>query len=364
MSFEIDIDLRQGDFQLSAAFRSGARITALMGRSGSGKTTLVNAIAGLVRPQRGRIVVDGIILLDLAQGICVPAHRRRVGYVFQEGRLFPHLTVKQNLMFGRWFAPRREAGAEPDHITDLLGIGHLLARRPATLSGGEKQRVAIARALLANPRILLMDEPLAALDRAAKDEILPVLERLHRELAIPVIYVTHDMAEVERLADHLVLMAGGRVLAYGPPGGLQADPALPLIRAREAAVGLDGRVEGYDVAYGLARLGVAGGVFLVPAPPLAAGDIRRLRIFAGDVSLSREKPGPSSILNVLCARIHSAVATTPHEMTCVLGLGEAGQGARLLARVTRMSWDRLALAEGAAVFAQVKAVALVRAGRN
>lgn len=213
MSFEIDIDLRQGDFHLSAAFRSGARITALMGRSGSGKTTLVNAIAGLVRPQRGRIVVDGMILLDLAQGICVPAHRRRVGYVFQEGRLFPHLTVKQNLMFGRWFAPRREAGAEPDHITDLLGIGHLLARRPATLSGGEKQRVAIARALLANPRILLMDEPLAALDDARKAEILPYIERLRDETHIPVIYVTHAASEAARLAEEVVLLEAGKVVA-------------------------------------------------------------------------------------------------------------------------------------------------------
>jgi molybdate transport system ATP-binding protein len=203
-----------------------------------------------------------------------------------------------------------------------------------------------------------MDEPLSALDRLTKDEVLPFLERLHETLSLPVIYVSHDMAEVERLADHLVLMEAGRVIASGPLTDLQSDPARPLMKTRDAAVSLDAVVRHYDATYGLVSLSVEGGVFLVPAAPVAVGSSRRLRIAAGDVSLAREKPRQSTIVNVLPARILAAAASGEHEMTVLLGLGHSGSGAKLLARVTGRSWDLLELAEGLDVYAQIKAVAL------
>ena len=203
---EVDIEHRLGAFELDIHFRSGRGLTALLGRSGAGKTSVVNVIAGLVRPERGRIVVDGSVLIDTERGIRASTHRRRVGYVFQESRLFPHLTVRQNLLFGRWFA-RGFAPAVPlDDVVDLLGIGTLLDRRPGRLSGGEKQRVAVGRALLAGPRLLLMDEPLASLDARRKDEILPYIERLRDQASVPIIYVSHAVAEVTRLASTIVLI--------------------------------------------------------------------------------------------------------------------------------------------------------------
>ena len=244
-------------------------------------------------------------------------------------------------------------------VTELLGLERLLDRSPQNLSGGERQRVAIGRALLSQPKLLLMDEPLSALDALTKDEVLPFLERLHETLSLPVIYVSHDMAEVERLADHLVLMEAGRVIASGPLTELQSDPALPLMKARDAAVSLDAVVGQYDAAYGLVSLSVAGGTFVVPAPRTAAGVSRRLRVFAGDVSLARERPLQSTIINVLTARILAVTASGEHEITAVLGLGPQGDGARLLARVTRRSWELLELAQGLDIYAQVKAVALV-----
>ena len=216
MSLEVEIDHRQGAFRLRGSFRSDGRLTALFGRSGSGKTTLVNVIAGLIRPERGRIAVDGATLLDTQAGVFVPKHRRRIGYVFQEGRLFPHLSVRQNLLFGRWFAGReggaRTRASDLDAVVALLGIGHLLRRRPAGLSGGEKQRVAIGRALLARPRLLLMDEPLASLDEARKAEILPFIERLRDEAGVPIVYVSHAVGR-GGAARHDRRRAGGR------PGG-------------------------------------------------------------------------------------------------------------------------------------------------
>lgn len=212
----VDVEHEQGAFRLAADFAAPAGVTALFGRSGSGKTTLVRIIAGLVRPRRGRVVVAGVTLLDTARGLALAPHRRRIGYVFQEGRLLPHLTVRQNLLFGRWFAPRREPGTEPGAIVELLGIGHLLHRRPGSLSGGETQRVAIGRALLAKPRLLLMDEPLAALDDARKAEILPFIARLRDETRVPIVYVSHARSEVARLADTVVMLEDGRVTAAGP----------------------------------------------------------------------------------------------------------------------------------------------------
>ena len=349
-----------GSFCLDAAFDSAGGLTALFGRSGAGKTSVINAIAGLLRPERGRIVLDGDVLTDTKRRIFVPAQSRRIGYVFQEGRLFPHLSVRQNLLYGRWFAPKGGGMAEIEQIVELLGIGKLLERSPRNLSGGERQRVAIGRALLSQPKLLLMDEPLSALDQMTKDEILPYLERLHETLALPVLYISHDMAEVERLADQLVLMNSGRVLAAGPLSQLQADLSLPLSLARDAAVSLEATVVNQDAADGLVTLAVDGGRFLVPSDPVRPGEHRRLRVLADDVSLARERPNQSTIVNVLRARILSVRSASDHRVTALLGLGEDGTGARLLSRVTQRSWSQLDLNPGLDVYAQIKGVALVR----
>jgi molybdate transport system ATP-binding protein len=236
----------------------------------------------------------------------------------------------------------------------------LLDRSPRNLSGGERQRVAIGRALLTQPKLLLMDEPLSALDHMTKNEILPYLERLHEALTLPVLYVSHDMAEIERLADQLVLMNGGRVVASGPLGQLQADPSLPLVLSRDAAVSLDAVVVSQDAADGLVSVAVEGGRFLVPSGPVQQGERKRLRVLAGDVSLARQRPSQSTIVNVLAARILSAQKTADHQLIVLLGLGEDGKGARLLSRVTQRSWDQLDLKPGLDIYAQIKAVALTR----
>ena len=200
----VDVTRRLGDFTLHAAFESAGKLTALFGASGSGKTTLVNLIAGLIRPDSGRIVVDGRTLVDTSGRVLLPASKRHIGYVFQDARLFPHLTVAQNLRYGRFFAPRGERYADFDAVVDLLGIGSVLGRRPARLSGGEKQRVAIGRALLASPRLMLMDEPLASLDGARRLEIMGVIERIRDELKLPILYVSHDRGEIDRLATSVI----------------------------------------------------------------------------------------------------------------------------------------------------------------
>ncbi len=217
MSIAVSIAHRQGEFSLDIAFAADAHVVALFGPSGSGKTTILNVIAGLVRPKEARIAVGGRVLVDTGAGVFVPPHRRRIGYVFQDGRLFPHLSVRRNLAYGRWFAARTERWAKPQEVVALLGIGHLLDRYPGTLSGGEKQRVAIGRALLASPRLLLMDEPLASLDEARKRETLPYIERLRDELAIPIVYVSHSLVEVERLAGRIVRIEAGRLATTLPP---------------------------------------------------------------------------------------------------------------------------------------------------
>lgn len=346
-----------GGFSLDAAFTVPARgVTGLFGPSGSGKTSVLRCIAGLQRVADGRCVVDGDVWQDAAT--FRPTHRRPISYVFQEASLFPHLSVRRNLLFG---APKAagERRIAFDEVVEMFGIAPLLERAPANLSGGERQRVAIGRALLSQPSLLLMDEPLSALDRQTKDEILPFLERLHDTLSLPVLYVSHDMAEIERLADHLVLIDEGRVVASGPLAELQSDPALPLAAARDAAVGLDAVVDSWDEDYGLLSLTVEGATFRVPAVERRRGSRVRLRIAAGDVSLTRGQNPESTILNVLPARIVQT-RRNGNEMILVLGLGSDGTGARLLARVTRLSWERLKLSEGERVDAQVKSVALAR----
>jgi molybdate transport system ATP-binding protein len=334
-------------------------VTAIFGPSGCGKTTVARCLAGLQNLPGSSCAIDGDIWQDRT-AFRLP-HQRPIGYVFQEASLFSHLSVRRNLLYGapRGAAAAGSSGVAFDEVIALLGLAELLERSPHNLSGGERQRVAIGRALLSRPKLLLMDEPLSALDQLTKAEILPFLERLHEQLALPVIYISHDMAEIERLADHLVLMHEGKVTAAGPLRDLQSDPALPLAHAREAAVSLDAIVEAYDPAYRLLTLHVDDGRLLVPAPPMAAGRRQRLRIAASDVSLARTPPHASSILNALPARIVSRSPAGPGEVIVVLALGQTGSGAKMLARITQRSWDQLELAEGMDIFAQVKGVSLV-----
>ena len=356
---EVAVKHRLGAFALDIRFESGPGLTALFGRSGAGKTSVVNAIGGLIRPQRGRIVVGGTVLLDTEGGVFVPAHRRRIGYVFQEGRLFPHLTVRQNLLFGRWFAPRAAAApaARFDDVVELLGIGPLLPRRPGRLSGGEKQRVAIGRALLANPRLLLMDEPLASLDTARKDEILPYLERLRDASEVPIVYVSHAAAEVARLATTIVLVADGRVQAVGPVAEIMGRAGqYPLAGGFEAGAVLTVTVAAHDSRWGLTELLGGGGRLTVSRIDLPVGSLLRVRIRARDVILATARPHGISALNVLAGTVEALVPTGEEALEVQLRLGPE----RLLARITRRSGEALGLAPGRPVFALVKTVAIDR----
>ncbi len=357
MVLAVDVAHRFASFALDVKFRSQGRLTALFGRSGAGKSTLVNIIAGLVRPERGRIAVDGQPLFDSDARIDLAPHRRRVGYVFQEGRLFPHLSVRHNLLYGHWFAPRRERRIPFDAVVDLLGIGHLLARRPNLLSGGEKQRVAIGRALLASPRVLLLDEPLAALDAARKEEILPYIERLRDELAIPMVYVSHAMAEVTRLADTLVVMSDGCVQAAGPVAEVLGRVDLfPLTGRYEAGALIEARVAAHDDSFGLTTLATSAGTLRVQRVVAEVGTVLRVRVRARDVMIALAPPAGISALNVLPAR----VVEIGREPGPVADLRLASGSDTIVARVTRYSIDALRLAPGREVFAIVKSVAFDR----
>jgi len=350
---------RLGQFALDASFNIPATgVTALFGPSGCGKTSVLRCLAGLQYLPDGYCSIDSDVWQD---GVRFRRpHERPVGYVFQEASLFPHLSVRRNLLYGapRGGAVERGKEASWDEVIDLLGLSALLDRSPQNLSGGERQRVAIGRALLSQPKLLLMDEPLSALDRMTKDEILPFLERLHERLSLPVIYISHDMAEVERMADHLVLMRAGQVIAVGPLAELQSDPSLPLLKTRDAAVSLDATMKSYDLQYGLASLAVDGATLVIPAARGEAGQRRRIRILAGDVSLALEPVLSSTILNSLPVRIASQTPVGEHEVVAVLALGADGEGARILSRMTRRSWEHLGLHQGQLVYAQVKSVAL------
>ncbi len=357
MSLEVEVHHRLGDFTLEASFATDGRLTALFGRSGSGKTMLVNIIAGLIRPERARIAIDGRLLVDSAQGIYLPRHRRRIGYVFQESRLFPHLSVRANLLYGRWFTPAGERREELDRVVELLGIGALLDRRPGRLSGGETQRVAIGRALLASPRLLLMDEPLASLDEARKSEILPYIERLRDETRVPIVYVSHSVREVARLATTLVLLSQGRVAAVGAAAEIMARLDLfPITGRYEAGAILETQVLGHDAPYGLTRLGSAAGELRVPQLDLAPGTPVRVRIRARDVMIAERAPEGLSALNVL----PGTIVEIGEQGGPIVELGLDVGGQRLLARVTRKSVDNLRLAPGRQVHAVIKSIAFDR----
>jgi molybdate transport system ATP-binding protein len=367
MSAPSSIDVRLagslGSFSLDLGMTvPGRGITALFGPSGCGKTTVLRCIAGLQNTP-GRIAVGGEIWQDTEAGIFRRPHLRHVGYVFQEASLFPHLSVRDNLLYG---ARRAKSAASTlislDAIVDLLGIAPLLDRAPIALSGGERQRVAVGRALLAQPRILLMDEPLSALDRMTKDEILPYFECLHEELSLPIIYVSHDFSEVERLADTLVLMRAGRILATGPLPDLQTDPTLPLIGSPDATVVLTATVARIDDAFALTEFDIAGGKLVVPGRHGSPGMMRRLRIAASDVSLARTAPTDSTILNFLSVRIAriEGPADAP-QANVILTVGPGDHGDRIVARITRKSLTTLGLSVGVRVVAQIKSVALIAA---
>jgi molybdate transport system ATP-binding protein len=355
---EVDIEHRLGKFELDVHFRSGRGLTALFGRSGSGKTSIVNAIAGLIRPERGRIVIDGSVLVDTERGIYVPTHRRRVGYVFQEGRLFPHLTVRQNLLFGRWFARGRERrAAHLDDVVDLLGLAPLLDRRPGRLSGGEKQRVAVGRALLASPRLLLMDEPLASLDARRREEVLPYLERLRDEARVPIVYVSHSVAEVTRLATTIVLVSDGQVRTVGSVQDVMGRAELyPLAGRFEACAVLSMRVTAHDLRWKLTELVGGFGSLTVPQLNAPVGTALRVRIRARDVILAATPPSEISALNVLAGRVEKLVPIEEGALEVQLRLGVE----RLLARITRRSGEALGLAPGREVYAVIKTVAIDR----
>ncbi|MET0528282.1 MAG: molybdenum ABC transporter ATP-binding protein [Microvirga sp.] len=353
MSLDVDVHHRQGSFLLEAKFRSSGHLTALFGRSGAGKTTLVNAIGGLVKPARGRIVVNGRILFDSEQAISIPRHQRRIGYVFQEGRLFPHLNVRQNLLFGRWFTPAARRSTRVEEVTSLLGIEQLLHRRPVTLSGGEKQRVAIGRALLADPELLLMDEPLASLDDERKAEIYPFIERLRDDLRVPIVFVTHSVAEIVRLATSIVVLADGRVTASGPAADiLRNSGLLKQFGSAEAGAILDARVLAHDDEFGLTVLQAKSGTFTIPRLERALGASLRLRLRARDVMVSLEKPQSLSALNVLPGHIISVEATGAGMDVTIDCAGDL-----VVARLTRKSVHDLALRPGLAVHAIIKGVA-------
>jgi molybdate transport system ATP-binding protein len=353
-----------GSFKLDVSFEVPMRgITALFGPSGAGKTTILRCMAGLDRLP-GLLEVGGVVWQDDATGKSLRPHERPVGYVFQEASLFAHLSVRGNLRYGY---RRALKGAKEvirfDEIVHLLGIGNLLDRATGALSGGERQRVALGRALLSQPRLLLMDEPLAALDRPSKEEILPYFEALHSSLSIPVLYVSHDVTEVERLADHMVLLQAGRVIAAGALNELLSDTRLPLARSREAASVLEVRIGSYNAEDGLTTLTVGGESLLVPRRVGKEGSADRVRIAATDVSLAVECPSQTTIVNIVPVRVREVAPVDEAQVNIVLGIGHRRGGPRLLARITRRAQRLLAFRPGQDIYAQIKAVSLIGSAR-
>jgi len=357
MTIEARFHLTRGGFVLQAAFTAPARgVTAIFGPSGAGKTTLLRCVAGLERAPGGFLRVGETVWQDESAGLFTPVHRRPLGYVFQEASLFPHLSVRRNLDYGWRRVPKGERRIDRDEVLRLTGVGPLLDRRPASLSGGERQRAAIARALLANPRLLLMDEPLAGLDPASKAEILPCLERLHERLALPVLYVSHHPDEVARLANQMVLLEAGRVLAAGPLAEVLTRLDLPLAHAEGAETIVETTVAGHDEAFHLTYLAFPGGRFTVARLAVEVGQRVRLRVHARDISLALTPARDTSILNIFAARVLEIALDHPAQVTLRLDAG----GTILLARITRKSAAQLALAPGTAVWAQVKSVAVTK----
>lgn len=356
MTLTLNIQHNQGTFDLDVKFAAPGGITALFGRSGTGKTTVVNALAGLLRPNGGRITLAGETLFDSSANLCLPPWKRRMGYVFQDGRLFPHMSVGENMTYGQRYAPAGSTGPSLNEVADMLGIAALLERKPAALSGGEKQRAAIGRALLSRPRLLLMDEPLAALDAARKAEILPYLERLRDQTDLPMLYVSHSVSEVARLATTVVVLEGGRVARSGPAEQVLSDPDMVRqLGVREAGAVLPAKVAQHHDD-GLTELAISGGRLFLPRMENAIGTPTRVRILAHDVILSREAPKGLSALNILPVRIIALREGSGPGVVVQMQCGED----KLLARITRRSADALGLAAGTSVFAVIKSVSVAR----
>ncbi len=352
---DVQVRHRLGSFVLDAAFTAPVPgVTVLFGPSGAGKSSVLLAVAGLLRPEAGRVAVGEAVLADSAAWLWTPPERRRCGVVFQDSRLFPHLSVASNLRYGARRAPAGAPGPGFDAVVDLLGLAPVLSRRPRHLSGGERQRVALGRALLTRPRLLLMDEPLAALDWPRKAEIMAFLERIRDAIGVPILYVTHALDEVDRLADTLVLMEAGRVLAAGKLAEITARTDLTLLTSRrDAGVVLACTILQHDKESGLTRLDFAGGALLVPLRAGPVGGAVRVRVRARDVALATVLPTGLSILNALPATVAAMARTGQHEVLVTLAVGPA----TLLSRISREAVDRLSLTPGQAVHALVKSAA-------
>ena len=350
---DVDIDQQLGAFRLAVKFSAEAPIVGLFGRSGAGKSSVINAIAGITKPARGHVCINDVSLFDAAKGVDLPPEDRRIGYVFQDALLFPHMDVRANLLYGQRLRPSEDRFIEEARVVELLGLGELLRRKPNTLSGGEKQRVAIGRALLAQPRILLMDEPLAALDIPRKSEILEYIERLRDELSIPIVYVSHSVAEISRLADTVVVLSDGKCIAVGDVDEVMGRLDLrPATGRYEAGSLIEAKVAAHDLDDQLTTLAFDGGELIVPHLDASVGERVRARIRARDVSLATQRPVGISILNVLPA----CVAAIDEEAGPIVDVQLAVGGTTLNARITRRSLQQLGVHVGQDVYALVKAV--------
>ena len=352
----VEVALARSDFALDVAFTGGVGVTALFGPSGCGKTTVIRLVAGIERPDRGRITLAERVLSDAAARVHVPPHRRRIGLVFQDAQLFPHLSVAHNLAYGRFFTATDRRRVGRDAVIEVLGIGHLLDRRPATLSGGEKQRVAIGRALLTSPDLLLMDEPLAALDDERKAEVLPFIERLRDDFAIPILYVSHAVEEVARLAETVVRLERGRVAAVGTPAEVLAPGEATRGADRfERLSFLSGTVAEIDGGYGVAMVDHPAGRLVVPTTAVRLGAAVRVAIRATDVTLARSHGDRTSVRTLLAGTVGRIVADAgPFAAVAV----DLPGGDRLHAYVTRLGLDALGLTVGEPVTALIKGVSI------
>jgi molybdate transport system ATP-binding protein len=352
----VSIALRRGAFALDVAFQAPTPgIVALFGRSGAGKTSVVEILAGLLAPDRGDVRLDERVLIDTGAGYALAAERRRIGYVFQDARLFPHLSVQGNLRYGLKRAPAEPHTISFDAVTELLGLAPLLARRPYTLSGGERQRVALGRALLSQPELLLLDEPLASLDASRRAEVLPYFEALRDRLSIPMVYVSHQFEEVLRLADHVVLMEAGRVVAAGGISEMSLRPELASIVGSDAVGAvLEGVISEADAVRGLARLNFGSSTLLVASADARVGARARVQLFASDLILATHPAEGLSVRNSIAGVVRD-IREDDHEGQLVrVDIG----GASVLARITRDALESLALNVGSPVWVLVKAVSM------